>query len=301
MESKATLQDQAQKLREMKESKTPPAAAEIDKETAGPRLIAITSGKGGVGKSNIAINLSIALTRFGNRVMVFDADFGLANIDLLLGLTPKYNLRHVLAGKRAVEEVLLTGPSGIRILPSSTGGKKVKDIPAKKKREIVSQIRAMDDVANLVFIDTGAGISDNIVDFLILADEILLVTTPEPTSIMDSYGVLKMLSQGRDSTTVRVLVNMAEDAYDAKHVMNTVKMISRQFFNIKIEELGWIYFDQQVSRSVRQQQPFVLLYPSSRATRSLNQVASKFCNYDVDFLTERGLSSLWRKVLNLFG
>lgn len=300
MESK-TLQDQAHRLRVMKKSDGAAAQSAAEKETTGPRLIAITSGKGGVGKSNIAINLSIALTRFGNRVMLFDADFGLANIDLLLGLTPKHNLRHVLSGKKSIEEILLTGPSGIRILPSCAGGGKSEDISAEKKREVISRIRTMGDVADIVFIDTGAGISDNIVDFLTLADEVLLVTTPEPTAIMDSYGVLKMLSQKRDSTEVRVLVNMAEDAQDAQHVMKTIKMISRQFFNIKIEELGWIYFDHQVSRSVRQQQPFVLMYPSSRATKSLNQVASKFCSYDVDFLTERGLSSLWKKVLDFFG
>ncbi|MFH1538196.1 MAG: MinD/ParA family protein [bacterium] len=299
MESK-TLQDQAHKLREMKEGEAAPQTPEAENDTSGPRLIAVTSGKGGVGKSNIAINLAIALTRFGNRVMVFDADFGLANVDLLLGLTPKHNLRHVLSGKKSIEEILLTGPSGIRVLPSFTGGKKVEDISAEKKRAIISSIRALGDVANIVFIDTGAGISDNTVDFLVLADEILLVTTPEPTSIMDSYGVLKMLSQKRDSTTVRILVNMAEDAYDAQHVMKTIRMISRQFFNIELDELGFIYYDHQVSRSVRQQQPFVLLYPSSRATRSLNQIASKFCNYDVDFLTERGLQSLWKKILELF-
>lgn len=276
------------------------AAVETPQEASGPKIIAVTSGKGGVGKTNISVNLAIALTRFGNRVLLVDADFGLANIDLLLGLTPRHNLYHALSGKKTLEEIMLTGPSGIRILPSSSGGNRFEDIPREKKRQLISEIREMSDVADVVFVDTGAGISDNITDFLLLADEIILVTTPEPTSIMDSYGVLKILSRKRDTTRVRVFVNMAEDEQDARHVMNTIKMISRQFFNISVEELGWMYYDPQVSRAVRQQQPFVLLFPSAKATRAMNQTASRFCNYDVDFLTERGLRNVWRKMVGFF-
>jgi len=292
------MQDQAQRLKKLGEEELTVVVPNMEKHFPHQKTIAITSGKGGVGKSNIAVNLAISLTRFGHRVLIFDADFGLANIDLLLGLTPRYNLQHVFSGKKELEEIILTGPSGIRILPSSTGGKRLEDMTPEMKREILNHLKRMPEKADIIFIDTGAGISDNVIDFLVLSDEILLVTTPEPTSIMDSYGVLKLLAQKRAHTLIRLLVNMAENSYDAQHVIRTVKMISRQFFNINIEEMGWVFYDHLVSRSVRQQQPFVLLYPTSRASRSMNQVATKFANYDVDFISDRGVWGFLRRAVS---
>jgi flagellar biosynthesis protein FlhG len=247
----------------------------IASEMRPPRVIAVASGKGGVGKTNIAVNLGIALIRLGHRVLVVDADMGMANVDLLLGLNPKYNVKHVMSGKKDLQEVVLTGPGGLRVLPAGSGGRRDGDPPPSAMRDLIRNLRLHGDMADLIFIDTGAEISDNAVEILSSADEVLLVSTPEPTSIMDAYGLIRTLAQGAESLHVKLLVNMAEDQYDAQHVMSTLSQITRQFFNVAIEDIGWMYQDLNVSRAVRRQQPFVLLYPNTRATRSIYQAAHR--------------------------
>lgn len=262
------------------------------------KVIAITSGKGGVGKSNLAVNLAISLTRFGHRVLVMDSDFGLANLDMLLGLTPKYNLSHVLSGKKQLSDVIITGPSGIKVLPASSNGRVDPELTTEKRTELIKTLRSSTELADTVFIDTDGGITDNTVEFLLLADEIIVVTTPEPTSIMDCYGVIKVLAREKESSLVRLLVNMAEDEADAEHATATMKLVARQFFNVTVEELGWVNFDIAVPRAVRQQQPFVLLYPTSPAARAVNRIAMKMANYEVDFITDRGPAAIWRRIVS---
>lgn len=290
------MPDQAQWIREIKEAGAKPAA--IGAPAKGRKVVAITSGKGGVGKSNIAINLSITLTRFGHRVLIVDADVGLANLDLLLGLTPKYNLAHVVSGKKRIEEVVVSGPSGIRLLPASSSGRAYTDFTSEKRKELVDTLRSDNDFADVVFIDTGGGISDAVMEFLLLSDEVILVTTPEPTSIMDSYGIVKMLAQEKESSVVNLIVNMAEDQADAQHVSSTMRMITKQLINVKMTDLGWIGSDPHVSKAVRQQQPFVLMYPASRASKAVNRIAMRMSNCEVDFVTERGLAKLYSRVVS---
>lgn len=264
------------------------------------RIIAVTSGKGGVGKSNVAVNLAIALTRFGHRVLVVDADFGMANVDLIMGLTPRYNLSHVFSGKKELADVMLTGPGGVRILPSASGGRRGDSVDRAAIRSLFDSIRETPETADLVFVDTGAEITDNAVDLLCLADEVLLLTTPEPTSIMDAYGVVKLLARERENAHIRLLVNMAEDPYDAQHVVDTMRQISKQFFNVTLEDLGWLYQDPSVSRAVRQQQPFVLLFPASRAARSLQNVAVRFANLPDAMPAEHGFRGVVNRILSHF-
>ncbi len=292
------MPDQAQSIRDIKNSEKSAVLTDAAKTGRRRKIIAITSGKGGVGKSNIAVNLGITLTRFGHRVLIVDADVGLANLDLLLGLTPKYNISHVINGKKQLEEVMVTGPSGIRLLPASSSGRIVADFTSEKRSELVKKLREDADLADIVFIDTGGGITDNIIEFLMLADEVILVTTPEPTSIMDSYGVVKILAQEKEESIVHLLVNMAEDQADALHVSSTMKMITKQLINVTLEDLGWIGSDGCVSKSVRQQQPFVLLYPSSRAAKAVHRIAMRMSNCEVDIVTERGLSGLLHRIIS---
>ncbi len=291
------MADQAQPLREIKdtvEEKLPAPAG------GGNKIIAVTSGKGGVGKSNIAINLGIALTRFGHRVLVVDADMGLANIDLLLGIAPKHNLSHVISGAKTLEEIIITGPSGVRVAPASSHGRMADGVDFDKRNAVIKAIRNSAEKADTALIDTGGGLADGIVEFLLLADEILLVTTPEPTSMMDSYGALRILAREREETTVKLLVNMAQDQADAQHVSETMKLITRQFFNLKIEDLGWVGYDPNVTKAVRRQQPFTLLYPSTRASRDINRIAMKMAGYEVDFVTERGLAGQLKRLASRF-
>ncbi len=295
------MADQAQKIREMKKGNVR-YLSDLKSDTSENerKVITFTSGKGGVGKTNIAVNLGISLMKFGHRVLLVDADLGLANVDLLLGLTPRNNLSHVLAGKKSLEDVVITGPSGIKIVPCSSGGKRNIRITSDDRREIVSAINSNRELGDTVFIDTGGGITDNIIDFLLLADEVFLVTTPEPTSIMDSYGMIKILAQEKEKSLVRLIVNMAGDSSDAEHVLSTMKLITKQFFNVELDYLGWVSYDQNVFRAVRAQQPFVLYNPSCRAARDVDRIAMKLANYEVGIRAESGIKRWLKKIGSIF-
>lgn len=297
------MQDQADKASAMKQQGQDKSQDAIPAGARAPgaqRVIAVCSGKGGVGKSSFTVNFGIALTRFGHRVLLLDADLGMGNLDLLLGMTPKYNISHILAGKKEISDVVLSGPSGVKVLPASSGGKRTAKVDFEIKKQLVQDMRAHTDLADTVFLDINAGLDDNVIHFLKLADEVIIMTTPEPTAIMDSYGIVKMLAQERDETTLHLLVNMATDKYDAQHVGNTMEMVTKQFMNVTLTEMGWVYYDPLVSRSVRQQQPFVLLYPASRAARSIADIAARFADSEVDFMVERGLRGWIQKVRGLF-
>ena len=296
------MQDQAEKARTIKHPKhDSEQAPRVPEPVARPqRVIAVTSGKGGVGKTNFVVNFGIALTRFGHRVLVLDADLGMGNIDLILGLTPKFNISHILSGKKEISDVVLTGPSGIKVLPASSGGKRTAKTAFEVKKALIQALRERTDLADIILLDTNAGLDDNVIHFLKLADEVILMTTPEPTSIMDSYGIVKVLAQERGHTRLHLLVNMATDQYDARHVGETMGMVTKQFSNVTVQEMGWIYQDPLVSRAVRQQQPFVLLYPASRAARSLTRLAARFADSEVDFFVDRGLRGWIQKIRGLF-
>jgi len=193
------MQEQLQQIADMDEATKAPEESLREAPAEQPqrrqRIIAVASGKGGVGKTLVTANIGITLTRFGHRVMLIDADFGFGNLDLLLGITPKYNLTHVFSGKKEVADVLLTGPSGVKVLPAGSGGKRPPRIEDDQRDRFAEQIRSYEDIADIVLVDTRAGLSDNTMQFLLMADEVILVTTPEPPSIMDSYGVVKILAQ----------------------------------------------------------------------------------------------------------
>lgn len=264
------------------------------------RVIAITSGKGGVGKTSLAVNLAISLTSFGHRVLVMDADIGLGNVDLMLGLTPKFNLTHLMERKKTLDEIIITGPAGVRLLPCGSGGKRGEPISTEKRREIVEHLKKNADYADTILIDTGGGISDNMMEFLFMADEVYLVTTPEPTAIMDSYGIIRTLAQEMARPRVKLLINMAGDQGDANHVMSTMRLITRQFFNLDFDCLGCVGYDPNMTKSIRMQQPIVQLYPSSRASRDIGKLAMKIADCQVDYLSEKGIGSWVRKILSYF-
>lgn len=295
------MADQAQEIRDMKKGNVR-YLSDLKSEAPGKdrKVITFTSGKGGVGKTNLAVNLGISLMKFGHRVLVVDADLGLANVDLLLGLTPRNNLSHVICGKKSIEDIVVTGPSGIKIVPCSSGGKRNTEITSEDRRSIMASITGNPELGDTVFIDTGGGITDNIVEFLLLADEVFLVTTPEPTSIMDSYGMIKILAQEKDNARVRLIVNMAGDNADAEHVLSTMKLITKQFFNVELDYLGWVSYDQNIFRAVRAQQPFVLYNPACRAARDIDRIAMKLADYEVGIRAERGLKSWLKKLGSVF-
>lgn len=237
------------------------------------RVISITSGKGGVGKTNVVTNLAIALSRMGKKVLVLDADLGLGNIDILLGLAPRYNLRHLLSGEKAISEIIVEGPSGILILPASSGFEELTALSMEQQLSLLSAIGKINDRIDILLIDTGAGISSNVLYFNLAAQDIIVVVSPEPTSITDAYALMKILSTRHNEKRFGLLVNLAKTPLEAKEVYKRLSSVADRFLNISIDYLGDIPFDDHLPLAVCQQKAAFELFPNSRASKAFLNLA----------------------------
>lgn len=257
--------DQAEKLRRMVREMRPHA-----------RVISVTSGKGGVGKTNLAVNLAVALSRsHRQRVALVDADLGLANVDLMLDLQPRWNLSHVLSGQRTLEEILVTGPEGVEVVPGASGLSYLADLDEHQRRSLASALGQLESRADTCVIDTGAGISQTVIALASQADDCLVVTTPEPPSIADAYATIKTLSRRPERPRVHLVVNMAGSRREARQVYDRVASVSKRFLGVEVHSADYIFCDGHVGRAVRRRRPFVTEFPNSQATWCLRQVAEK--------------------------
>ena len=240
-------------------------------------VISITSGKGGVGKTNITANLAYLLAGMKKKTLILDADCGLANIDLILGLTPKYNLYHVLKGERTLREAIVNGPGGIKILASSSGIQEMSSLTMEQKLTLQDEFNSLQTRPDFMLIDTSAGISDNVLYFNMVAGETFVVATPEPTSLTDAYALIKILYQRHAKKRFSLLVNMVKTPNEAKEVFLRLAQATNHFLNLAIEELGYISYDENLQRGVRQQKLLTELYPDSPSVKCLRAVAERLC------------------------
>ena len=229
----------------------------------GARVIAVASGKGGVGKTSLAVNLSLALSKLGQRVIIMDADLGLANVEVLLGVTPLFTLFDFLYRGKDVEDILTPGPGGVFIISGGSGFLELAGLNNQQQRKIIDSLAAFDERADFVIIDTGAGISRNVLSFVAAAGEVIIIVTPEPTSLTDAYSLIKILAMFQVHSEVLLVVNRAADERDAASVTHRMETVVSRFLEIGMVHLGSIYEDRAVIRSVRSQQPFVIFQPDS--------------------------------------
>jgi flagellar biosynthesis protein FlhG len=239
------------------------------------KTITVTSGKGGVGKTNMVANLAIALRKLGNEVLVFDADLGLSNIDVLLNLAPSYNIEHVLSGQKSLKEVLVEGPHGIKILPASSGAQEITELDEMQRLRLMEAFDSYDGQIDVLLVDTGAGISANVAFFCIASQEIIVVTSPEPTSLTDAYALIKVLFTRYQEKDFRVLVNGARDEAEAVEVFRKLSGVTEKFLDISLDYLGSIPLDESIPRAVRRQRAFSDVYPGSVASVKLAEIASR--------------------------
>jgi flagellar biosynthesis protein FlhG len=239
------------------------------------RVITVTSGKGGVGKTNVTINLALALSRKGLKVVILDADFGLANIDVLFGIVPKYTLLDLIHDEKSIFEVLTDGPDNIKFLSGGSGVEELIHLDRKQLRKFVSNINLLDKLFDVILIDTGAGLSQHVMSFVMAADEIILVTTPEPTAITDAYALIKMVSRRDRKKPIQILVNKAENSREAENISEKLSAVSEKFLSLKLLKLGYILFDDTVTKSVKIQKPFSMYNPKCIAARNISDVADK--------------------------
>lgn len=263
--------------------------------SAKTRIITITSGKGGVGKTTISINLALAVVKGGKKVLLFDADLGLANINVLLGVIPKYNLYHVIKGHKALEEIILHTPEGLDIIAGASGYSSLADLSEKERERLISGFENIHGY-DYVFIDTSAGIGANVVDFTHPADEVIVVTTPEPTSITDAYGIIKSIVMVEPDKSIKLLVNRANSSLEGRKVAERVINISNQFLNVRIENGGFVYSDDGVLRSIRNQKPFYITYPNGKAASCINMIAAKIFQEEGIVRTSSGLGGYFKRI-----
>jgi flagellar biosynthesis protein FlhG len=239
------------------------------------RVIAITSGKGGVGKTNIVANLGFALSQLGKKVLILDADFGLGNLDVLLGVAPKYNISHVIRGDKTIEEVLEEGPGKIKILPAASGIQELTQLTHDQKMQFFTHLDRLVDDMDILLIDTAAGISSNVMDFNVMAHEIIVVVSPEPTSITDAYALMKVLSLKYAEKSCKLLVNQVASPREAQDVFRQLDLVTDRFLDIRIDYFGCVLRDDNLTRGVKHQRLVSDLYPESKASRCFSELARR--------------------------
>lgn len=269
------MNDQAQALRRLVSKKLqsgPPVPAEPGQPQSA-RIITVTSGKGGVGKSNVTLNFALSLQQLGCRTLVFDADIGMANIDVLIGSPSPYSLAHVLHGTKTLRDIIQIGPGGLHYVPGGSGLQDLLDMPVEQIDSFLTEMDTMSEQYDVILFDTGAGLSKETLRFIRAADETWIVTTPEPTAIADAYAVLKLVSGLGHSSPLRLIVNRASDWKEGTQTADRLISVSERFLNRNLSVLGYIYDDPHVMQAVKKQEPFSILYPQCRASAQIRELA----------------------------
>lgn len=255
------------------------ASGELRSEQRGrrrARMVAVTGGKGGVGKTNIAVCLALALAEAGARTLLFDADLGLANVDVLLGLDPAFTLQHVVHRQVALAEVLLDAPHGLQVLPGGTGLQELANLGTLEIVRLLSELRSLEQSFDMLVIDTAAGISNLVTRFALAADDVVVVSMPEPPAMLDAYGVMKALANGQLSGRLHLVVNMVGKPVEAKQTHRTLAAVARTYLKLDLNLLGYLSRDEAVPQSVIQQKPFILARPNCLPAQQLRAISRYF-------------------------
>lgn len=239
------------------------------------KTVAITSGKGGVGKTSTSINLAVALAESGQRVVLFDADLQLANVDVALGLKPQHNLQHVVSGEKSLDEVTCRGPAGVRIISGGSAVSSLMTAGPQKMAIIAEQLHTLTRSTDILIFDTAAGLDHKVIRFWKLAEEIVLITTPDPTSVTDAYATIKLANKRLKESCIRVLVNQVSNEGEALAVYRTLENISAAFLEHQIDYLGSIRYDYNAAVAVRKKEPYILASPGSWASADVRRVADR--------------------------
>lgn len=246
------------------------------------QVIAVSSGKGGVGKTNIVANLAVACARSGRRVMVMDADLALGNVDILLGLAPQYTIEDVLAGTKALEDIIVTGPAGIDILPAASGTHELTHLTHEQQLRLQAEFLNLRRIPDLLFIDCAAGVSSNVLYFSLVAHDILVVVSPDPASLTDAYALIKILSTRYHQHRFRFLVNMAESAKEGTAVFRKLSLVTDRFLNLSLDYVGCIPFDSAVPLAVSRQRAVVEAFPKAPSSRALCRLVDVIDRWRID-------------------
>lgn len=280
------MDEQASELRELMHNEKP-------EQQHHTRVIAITSGKGGVGKTSIAINMAIAYAQTGKKVILIDCDMGMANVNVMMGIMPQYNLIHVINGQKKMSEIIQNTEFGIKFVAGANGFSKIANLSSQELDNFAKQFNTLGD-ADIIIIDTGAGVADNVLKFIAAADEVFVVTTPEPTAITDAYGIIKIITtELNKGIQLNLIVNRAKNAAEGKRISERIINIVGQFLNFKVNYIGYVYDDPSVQNSITRQKPFIVVNPSSKPSICVKHIVSRIEKVPVN--DELGVSGFLKR------
>ena len=281
--------DQASRLRQLVQS---------ENKMPTSRVITVTSGKGGVGKTTMSVNLALEMVKKGKKVVILDADFGLANVEVMLGIRPKYNLLDLIHNNLKISDIITTGPNGIGFISGGSGVSELADLDNVKIRLLINKLIELDNMYDVVIIDTGAGITDSVMEFVMVSPEVLLVVTPEPTSITDAYSLLKVLRRRKDFNpiykNIYVIANRVEDDNEGLEIYSKINTVSSKFLNTNLKYLGAVIQDKNASMAVIEQKPIVMSFPNSVSAKCIGELTSKLVNDGDENVKEKeGIAKLF--------
>lgn len=288
--------DQASNLRNIIKSN------QVNYKKNDARVITVTSGKGGVGKSNVSVNLAINFRRQGKRVVIFDADFGLANIEIIFGIAPKYTMFDMIYNNMNITDILTSAPFGIEFISGGNGIQELVNLSKSQMNYMISKLYDLDCLADIIIIDTGAGISDTVLDFVWASNEVLLVTTPEPTAITDAYSTLKAMKNRGGHTVdkkINLLVNKASNEAEGLEIFKKLNKVTERFLDIKLNNIGYLPYDKTLEKAVIEQKPVTMLYPKSNISKAFEKLADNMLGNEKMEDKGLGLSNLFSNIIRM--
>ena len=282
------MADQAEALREMMKNHSQLANSKT-------RIITVASGKGGVGKTNLSTNLAIAYSKIGKKTVLMDADLGLANVNVILGIIPKYNLYHLIRKQKTMKDIIIETQYGIQLVAGASGFSKLANLSDEERATFVRELTEL-SAADIIIIDASAGVNSNVMSFIAAADDVVIVTTPEPTAITDAYGIIKIIATEIDnlSLNLKLVVNRVASVSEGKRVAERVINIASQFLNLKVDYLGYIFEDPIVRDAVRKQKPFLVLDSRAKASACIHQIVGRLEN--IEYRVGKGLGIFLKKL-----
>lgn len=284
--------DQAESLRKLANGES------LFTERKKTKIITITSGKGGVGKSNFVVNLAINLVKKGKKVLIFDADIGMGNDDVLMGIYPKHSVLDLINGRLEIEDIIVSGPEGVKLLPGGSGLNNIEDLEQNQRELFLKKIEMLEGF-DYIFIDTGAGISRSVLAFISCSDEVILVTTPEPTSLTDGYSLLKAVSHFKIKSKANIVVNKVFEKKEGDKTFLKMKSAVNRFLSVDVNYLGCIFDDRKITMSVRNQLPFIIGYPYCDASKCIEEISIKILG-DSNEISGSGAQGLFKRLFSIF-
>lgn len=263
----------------------------------GAAVVAITSGKGGVGKTNIAANLAICMAMENQRVILLDADMGLGNLDILMNIRSRYNLTHAVSGVRTLDQIIQVGPAGVETICGGSGIESLANLNQFQRQRLLEQLQNLQSRSDIILIDTGAGIHSAVIGFCLSADHTLVVTTPEPTAMTDAYAMIKVLASNRYAGRVSLLVNMAWSLAEGRKIYRQIADVAARFLNVPVYEAGILCRDDSLLQAVRRRQPVVQAFPRSEVSKALTAISRRLTHHAHQRADEEGF---FKKVVNWF-